>query len=215
MLMVFCRITSVNTGCDRGCPGRRRTVPPPTCGTPPRMVHTRPRCGGRGHLVVVSRLPRSPFPRFSPSGARISARETVGRGGTASACRTRAVALSASTGAMRSRTPGGGGASNPPIDKSPPTANRKAPASSFPASSDSSTSLCNRTAAQLRFLKNWHLATGKQTDLNPKYDFTESCVIAPCPRHLKLYPLCPNPLGRRVGGEWEGTSAHSRSSIGG
>lgn len=42
MLMVFCRITSVNTGCDRG--GAR--VPPPTCGTPPWMVHARPRCGG-------------------------------------------------------------------------------------------------------------------------------------------------------------------------
>ena len=38
-----------------------------------------------------------------------------------------------------------------------PTVNfRKAP-----ASPDSSTSLCNRTVAHLRFLENWHLATGK------------------------------------------------------
>ena len=190
-------------------------MPPPPGAVPRPGWSTRVRVAGdwtsRRSLTVAE----IPFPLVLSLGSEDQCARDSGRGGTASACQTRAVALSASTGAMRSRTPGGGGASNPPIDKSPPTANRKAPASSFPASSDSSTSLCNRTAAQLRFLKNWHLATGKQTDLNPKYDFTESCVIAPCLRHLKLYPLRPNPLGRRVGGEWEGTAAHSRSSIGG
>ena len=44
MLMVFCRITSVNIDCDRGC----ARVPPPRCGAPPRprIIHARPRCGG-------------------------------------------------------------------------------------------------------------------------------------------------------------------------
>lgn len=58
MLMVFCRITSVNTGCDRG--GAR--VPPPTCGTPPRMVHARPRCGGVDISSSSHTVAEIPFP---------------------------------------------------------------------------------------------------------------------------------------------------------